>query len=169
MLLASTVAKRVQIQDVYVIRSESRRLLPIHQGVPESACLLYGCRADYELVAGAHELDVAVSLFVSAKADDSASGVDVFRIESVFHLRYTLSGDEVPNESQLEAFAKLNGIYNVWPYWREYVQSSSARMGLPPVVLPVLTVEAIQKMAQEKPKEPAPTEDSPVNASAQGG
>lgn len=40
-------------------------------------------------------------------------------------------------------FAELNGVYNAWPYLREFCQSSSLRMGLPiPVMLPSLPPNA---------------------------
>lgn len=36
---------------------------------------------------------------------------------------------------ELEAFSRINGIYHAWPYWREFVQSATARAGLPPLTL----------------------------------
>jgi hypothetical protein len=38
------------------------------------------------------------------------------------------------------AFANFNATFNAWPYWREFVQSMTGRMGLPSVVIPVLPV-----------------------------
>jgi hypothetical protein len=36
-------------------------------------------------------------------------------------------------------FASLNGLYNAWPYLREFCQSTSLRMLLPaPIILPSL-------------------------------
>lgn len=43
---------------------------------------------------------------------------------------------ELPAEL-LELFSQ-QAILNVWPYWREYVQSTTFRMGLPPLRLPLL-------------------------------
>ena len=40
-------------------------------------------------------------------------------------------------EKQFAAFAKYNGVFNAWPYWREFVQSMTARLNLPPLTLPV--------------------------------
>lgn len=37
----------------------------------------------------------------------------------------------------IEVFAAYNTSFHVWPYAREFVQSMAARMGLPPVLLPV--------------------------------
>lgn len=38
------------------------------------------------------------------------------------------------------AFANFNATFNAWPYWREFVQSMTGRMGLPGVIIPVLPV-----------------------------
>ncbi len=46
------------------------------------------------------------------------------------------------SQEHLDAFGRMNGIYNAWPYWREFVQSSSNRMGLPALVVPSLKVGA---------------------------
>lgn len=59
-------------------------------------------------------------------------------------IAYTLQY-HVPNvpgysEETLNEFARVNGTFNAWPYWREYVQSTSARMNLPPLLLPVFRV-----------------------------
>lgn len=40
--------------------------------------------------------------------------------------------------AHLEAFGQANGVFNAWPYWREFVQSTTTRMGLPPLVAPSL-------------------------------
>jgi hypothetical protein len=47
--------------------------------------------------------------------------------------------DELPNESILE-FGRLNVKHQVWPYWREYCQSTCARMALPVSVLPMHSI-----------------------------
>lgn len=41
-------------------------------------------------------------------------------------------------EEHLNAFARTNGIFNAWPYWRELVQSCTVRMGLPAFTVPSL-------------------------------
>jgi hypothetical protein len=38
----------------------------------------------------------------------------------------------------LAGFSQTVGVQNVWPYWREFVQSMPARMGLPPLRMPLL-------------------------------
>ncbi|NBB96489.1 MAG: hypothetical protein GVY16_12230 [Planctomycetes bacterium] len=45
-------------------------------------------------------------------------------------------------ENAIQAFAQLNGTYNAWPYWREYVQNAVARMGLPTLIVPVYRIQS---------------------------
>ncbi|MCG5516378.1 MULTISPECIES: hypothetical protein [unclassified Ectothiorhodospira] len=37
----------------------------------------------------------------------------------------------------LEEFARHNLGHHIWPYWREYVQGTCARMGIPPIPIPM--------------------------------
>lgn len=57
-------------------------------------------------------------------------------------------------------FAEMNGVYNAWPYLREFCQNASLRMGLPiPVMLPTLS-----------PGDPsAPTEEKRAPSATSGG
>lgn len=50
------------------------------------------------------------------------------------HYQY---GDMSPSTEVLERFARENGVFNVWPYFREFVQSCTTRMGLPALTLPL--------------------------------
>lgn len=62
-------------------------------------------------------------------------------IEARFVLQYTLSEPDEVTEDQLTHFAVFNGTFNAWPYWREYAQQASLRLGLtPPLIVPVLRV-----------------------------
>ena len=48
--------------------------------------------------------------------------------------------EESFSSEELEAFGEVNAVFNAWPYWRELVQASLARMLLPPLTLPVFRV-----------------------------
>lgn len=37
-------------------------------------------------------------------------------------------------KEEVEAFSQKNVAYHIWPYWREYLQSTAARMGLKEVI-----------------------------------
>jgi hypothetical protein len=60
-----------------------------------------------------------------------------FQIRAEFILVYHLATLSQYSEQSLSAFAQTNGVFNAWPYWREFIQSTTARMGIPPVVVPV--------------------------------
>ncbi len=65
---------------------------------------------------------------------------DVLQVSAVFILDYNIAESPVGiTDEAANAFGKMNGIHNVWPYWREYVQSVSTRVGFPPLTLPLVT------------------------------
>ena len=39
-------------------------------------------------------------------------------------------------EDHLLAFASQNVVFNIWPYWREYVSNQTIRLGVPKLTLP---------------------------------
>lgn len=57
-----------------------------------------------------------------------------------FTSEYLLTMERKPTRSELRAFARTNALFNVWPYWREFVQSMASRAGLPPLVVPLLQI-----------------------------
>jgi len=64
---------------------------------------------------------------------------EILRIESEFLLTYDTNLPREITDAEADAFGKMNGIHNAWPYWREYVQSTTARLGFPPLTLPLMT------------------------------
>jgi hypothetical protein len=67
-------------------------------------------------------------------------------ITATFAAHYLLRADADVDQilSALEEFAGCNVGYHVWPYWREYVQSTCARLGIPPVPVPLYRVPAAE-------------------------
>jgi hypothetical protein len=47
--------------------------------------------------------------------------------------------EELPQDAILE-FGRINVPHQVWPYWREYCQSTCARMSLPVSILPMFVI-----------------------------
>lgn len=60
-----------------------------------------------------------------------------FVIEAEFALEYEIASETEFADEEIDAFAEMNGTFNAWPYWRELVQSTSARLGVAPLVVPV--------------------------------
>lgn len=96
-------------------------------------------------------LDVAVEVRVAGHEKKEGTGEPPFKMDADIVLRYKFQ-DELPDltEQHYKHFAELNAFMNAWPYVRELVQSTTARMGLPPLVLPLLKSSILKKSAQKK-------------------
>lgn len=57
-------------------------------------------------------------------------------IEAEFLVIYSIQSFDDLSEDNIDAFADKNGLYNCWPYWREYVQSMTTRLGVSALTLP---------------------------------
>lgn len=73
-----------------------------------------------------------------ALPDDAA----YLEIECEFCAQYRITGTADDRELQpaLEEFGRYNVGYHIWPYWREYLQGSCARMGIPGIPLPMYQI-----------------------------
>jgi hypothetical protein len=56
-------------------------------------------------------------------------------------------------------FHNVNPISNAWPYWREFVQNMSARMGYPALTVPMLEI-VIGKKPEKKAKNDVPKKET---------
>jgi len=63
-------------------------------------------------------------------------------IIAVFSSEYSLKSDIDLDDSSLLEFGKHNVPHQVWPYWREYCQSTCSRMSLPIYVLPMYVINS---------------------------
>ncbi len=57
-----------------------------------------------------------------------------------FVLIYFLKSMEGIDEANLIAFGRTSGVFSAWPYWREFVHSTSLRLGVPSLVLPTFRI-----------------------------
>jgi hypothetical protein len=64
----------------------------------------------------------------------------VIVIDASFVLSYKINNFQGLTQKGFEQFANLNGTYNAWPYWREFVQNTIVRMGLPSLSIPVFRI-----------------------------
>ncbi len=87
------------------------------------------------LIEGALVVEVS---FTSCAVD--ANKVKVFSVECTYELCYGLKDGYAPEANGIEAFKSGNAIFNCWPYFREFFQNLTARMGHTPPPLPFLRV-----------------------------
>lgn len=139
MAMAVSVATRVQIQSVRLIESTVRQSL-LNDRLPTKIAIT----ADPAITIDAerHSLVARAKLALTGRYKESDKGQPALQIAAEFGIDYTIDSTDGLSQENYDAFAELNGIHNVWPYWREYVQSIVGRMGFPPLVIPVHRVMA---------------------------
>lgn len=76
---------------------------------------------------------------VPTTENDGGTGDDYeapIEITATFNAKY-LCNEKLDQES-LNEFFNVNVGFNIWPFWREFVQSSCSRLGLtPPIEIPL--------------------------------
>ena len=75
----------------------------------------------------------------------------VVSLSAAFEIEYSLPKELRASQKQLNTFARINGVFNAWPYWREFVQNMVARMNLPTITLPVFRLEDTTKIKRKQP------------------
>ncbi len=91
--------------------------------------------------------DVDRTLVVELDMENNQK-LEAVTIQINFRIQYVVNGEDVIDENILKIFCETNAVYNSYPYFREYVHSTSVRIGIEPVVLPFLkpmTVKQIQE------------------------
>lgn len=89
-------------------------------------------------------------VYCGAKATylpEAASSRELVRLECDYAIEYRVSDLDLydrATEELLEQFARTNGLYNAWPYFREYCQSMLTRMMLPAPPLPPFLLNNIK-------------------------
>lgn len=150
--LAASIAGRATLLAVHFSRGMFEFVSPDESG---SGTGDIGTKVEYSLAESS--LRSTVNIVLEVPCPDPERGQRI-RISAAIELEYNLSGDALPNAREAECFAKINGVYNAWPYWREFVQHCTTRMGLPPLTLPLMT--AARALAHAGFREPSPAAEA---------
>ncbi|WP_169981208.1 hypothetical protein [Tautonia rosea] len=134
--LAIPVSRQVQIRNIILSESASRRTSKAAAILDDFSPTIQIAQVHHVADREAKSLIVVVPLKLIVE-EDGDKPIEHVRISATFILFYRVDSYEGIEEENLEAFASMNGVFNAWPYWREYVQSMAVRMGLPPIVVPV--------------------------------
>ena len=83
------------------------------------------------------------------RLEDEADAVYA-EITATFGVQYRFEEELGENElgDAFKEFSRFNVGYHAWPYWREYVQSTSARIGIPPIPVPMFLLPKFKKKAK---------------------
>ncbi len=140
--LATKVSERVEIQDIRLLASTSRQ-------TPLASSPQIEVRFSHQVeinVDRDKSLVAVVPRFVMQACPTTQKDQEIaVEVEAVFLLTYSISDLKGLSQTHYESFAQTNGVYNAWPYWREYLQNAITRMGLPVLTVPVFRIGSAPK------------------------
>lgn len=89
------------------------------------------------------EVDFRMAGEIEAQAAErqTSKTQTVASVDCTYVVDYQLREGFEASAKQIKAFKDGNVIFNCWPYFREYLQESVQRMGLPPLTAPFLRVQ----------------------------
>ncbi|MBF0261930.1 MAG: hypothetical protein HQL97_08880 [Magnetococcales bacterium] len=126
--------------DGFVARTDNRALIKSGEGLQ-----LLGRRARDEIktqpatgdTPARIEVRYAMGLMVTGPGQEgNEEPIRAGVIECHLVAIYTVNGS-LPDMQTIEAFADTSVLFNLWPYWREFVQESSQRLQWPTIRLPL--------------------------------
>jgi hypothetical protein len=136
--LSAVISQKVRLEDVALVGLSMSRIDDVSE-LPLKLEFTQKSNA-FGINEGKNQLVIRPTLSVAAfKLPDDTTIRELFiSIEATFAIMYTCDDvSQFPAEN-LEAFANTNAIFNVWPFWRELVLNTSARMRITPIVVPLL-------------------------------
>ncbi|MFH1597278.1 MAG: hypothetical protein ABIG94_13085 [Pseudomonadota bacterium] len=164
--IAARVAQRYVLKDIYLVGGKiSRDPLTVS---PETLSLEHKCSTE-SLTPFDAEKRIFLCNFRVAAFDGQEPNKLIMKIEASFCTSYvdTSQPDPLIPEDDLdflleyhEYIITINPISHAWPYWREFVQNMSSRMGFPALTVPLLEI-ALKKPATKRSKsQPAKKEST---------
>jgi hypothetical protein len=156
---AVAVADRVELLNVRLIQSDCL-LKPSGLKGP------YELNVDFVVNVQYDESKKNIAILPSFKLDafvkDAKKEEPDFNIYATFLLNYKIDSFEGLDKECIQAFGYANGLYNAWPYWREYIQNTAVRMGLPNMTIPVFRLVPQEKKEEVRVSESKNTTDKKV-------
>jgi hypothetical protein len=140
MELAAPISARVTIQGIMLVESNLRRTPDTLGTRSKLRVNIKVANVSYRIETESGKLIVLPTFELSAEREIDSEDPPFLSIRASFALEYTVESINDFGDENIRAFAETNGIFNAWPYWREYVQSTSARMGFPVMTIPVFRV-----------------------------
>lgn len=168
--LAAKVARHVELRDVGLVHldatlhtplEQALKALPWEAGIEKATTFRFDAATNVLHVEAELDLKVRPGKGGKKTRDPLVSVRCTLGLDYLFRAKGAPEGEEL--QRHFESFSTLNGTYNAWPYFREIVQSTIARMGLPPLTLPVYRVAAASKPKTDSagPAKPSAGKKSP--------
>lgn len=138
---AGMVARAFVLQDVTLASIDARRTVPAAQAFASQPEIKIEDSARALLLDDGKRILVTVQFGITAGLPKDDAFSPVLSVGGSFELEYhrMLEGAKFA-DADAQTFARINGVYNAWPYMREVVSSLFARLGYPPLTLESLVV-----------------------------
>jgi hypothetical protein len=155
---AARVAQQFVLQEIFLVDAKINRD-PLTVS-PETLSLEHKCSTEILPSDKDKKLSFYLCNFRVAAFNGEEPSKLVMKIEASFCTSYFRNPlpDYSSSDIEVQALAEImdygvtiNPISNAWPYWREFVQSMSSRMGFPALTVPLLEI-AMKKTAAKEPK-----------------
>jgi preprotein translocase subunit SecB len=142
------VSDRVELKDVRLISSKCSQTPEATMG-KKTYNINYSAKVNTDKKNG---YIVVIPEFLFEAFGENKTKEPVIVIDASFVLTYKINNFQGLTQKGFKQFANLNGIYNAWPYWREFVQNIIARMSLSPLSIPVFRIVEPPKKKLTKKK-----------------
>ena len=139
--------EKASLQFIRLVESHSK-LGPLQQGkLPGQGTQTITLGINIDSIT--NKVQAVVTLKLVMAYEEGGDHDPPVQVSATFQLQYAV--EKVPRQRQLleEALQQV-AMMNIWPYWREFVQSSSVRMGLPPLPVPLFHVAQLEKLIPEQ-------------------
>jgi hypothetical protein len=155
---AARVAQLFVLQEIFLVDAKISRDPLIES--PEALSLEHKCSTEFLTSEKGKNLSSILCNFRVAAFNDKEPSKLVMKIEASFCTSFVKKPDIlIPDDvdsllTYAEYLGTINPISNAWPYWREFVQSMSARMGFPALTVPLLEIVPKKSAAKEVKSQP---------------
>ncbi len=136
MALGLKISDNVQIKDVAIIESSFKQTPNAHIG---NKSVEIDNTANVELDTDNNVIFVIADFNLKAFVKNISEPVVLIHASFLLCYDFKDEFEKYPDEAY-KAFAEMNGVFNAWPYWREYVQNATVRMGLSALTIPVFRI-----------------------------
>jgi|SRR5579864_2470146 len=139
--LGMRVAAAVEIQNVELIfghftRKDDRELLP--PGLASTLTPEIGIDPHWKLSKDRRTLGVKVVFATLFPGELEGGPAPPYSVIAGFRVTYALPTSSNFSRDEFESFVRWQSVFNVWPYWREFLSSTINRAGLPRFAAPLM-------------------------------
>jgi hypothetical protein len=147
--LSSAAAPSMHLNEIQIIRSSCERM-PNAPTEESELQISHGFKVSFGHDEAERTVGSMIDFYCRGHFTENEQRNDVFSVKARFLATYSIRENDDVSPESVSAFARLNGVYNAWPYWREFVQNSATRMGLPAIVLPLIMGNQIAEMLADQ-------------------